>query len=219
MKFKLILFLFFSAFLNAQDYAFTIKQMRLKGKIKNIVEVKEKCPKVAVAGQKFECPKSTIQYDFNKNGNLLNSKKISLENSLISKKKNLKIETVYEIVDGVKKRQFENIYNSNNQLLKATNYYVYGKEEEIIQQSEYTYNNDKQIIEARHSTWWNNIVRTRVENFNEYGDKISEKLYVDKNIEEERKIEYLYEFDLFGNWIKKTDFDNNETWTRKITYY
>jgi hypothetical protein len=219
MKFKFLLFLFFSIFVNAQNYAFTINQMRLKGKIKNIVEVKEKCPKVAIVGQKFECPKSTVQYDFDRKGKLLNSNKNSLENSEVTKKKNLKIETVYEVVDGIKKRQFENIYNSNEQLLKATNYYVYGKEEEIIQQSEYTYNKNKQIVEARHSTWWNNIVRSRVEIFNEYGDKILEKIYANEKIEEERKIEYLYEFDSYGNWIKKTDFDNNETWTRKLTYY
>lgn len=204
--------------INAQNSDW--QKMRLKGTINKITEVSERCPSVIADGGSFNCRKDTIAYEFNQKGYLLKS---NSENENITKTtlNGFQYVTVYEDVEGVKKKSSEDVYNIKKQLIKQSRYYVHGAQERILNQWEYFYDKNGIKIKEKSTEWWNNNVTVILSDLNQYGDVIKRETIKDEKLVEEEDFNYKYTNDKNGNWINKTLSGNadNETWTRKITYY
>ncbi|WP_309610125.1 hypothetical protein [Flavobacterium sp.] len=219
---KILIIIFQVSFLShlyGQKKSSDWQQMSLIGKVKKIIEIKEICPTVIDEKGKLHCHIDTINYEFDNNGYLLNKRSIDNRNTEVKIENKQKIITRYEMVDGVKKRNSEDVYNDKDLLIIQTEYYVHNKEEEILSHWEYFYNTKGQKTRQKTTSIWNGTKTIHISDYNKYGDEVKSQIFVNDDLTEDKTLKYDYKYDKKGNWINKTLVDDNETWKRKIFFY
>lgn len=197
----------------------TTIQMNLKGKVKSIQEVHEKCPAIALAGSPIECVKNETFYFFDKKGFVLEPQKESLNDYIVEKTttKEGYILTKYLEWDGVKRKHFEEYYNKKNIQTKVRNYHADG---EIIGLWEFVYNEKGRKTEQKLTNIWNGTTKVYHHFYNEQGDIVMSKFYENGELIKEENNEISYKFDKKGNWVSKAILGGHfQTYNRTITYY
>ncbi|MEN2402181.1 hypothetical protein GKZ90_0020495 [Flavobacterium sp. MC2016-06] len=207
--------------INAQKSSSDWQKLILKGQVNKIIEVDERCPSVIVDGGAYNCRKDTTKYEFDTKGYLLNSSNSEDENIKKITQNGFQHIITYEDVEGVKKKKYEDVYNSKNQLIKQLMYSVNSNEEQISNQWEYFYDKKGVKTQQKATEWWNGKVTIVLSDFNTYGDVIKRQTIKDDVVTDQEEFSYKYTNDKFGNWITKTSSSDpyNETWVRKIIYY
>lgn len=206
--------------INAQKIATDWQKNFLKGKVRQIIEIGERCPTVMAEGGSFNCPKDTTRYEFNEKGF---TPKTSDAEKIIEKKtlNGFYYITTYKTVEGAKRKEWEEVYDAKNLLVKHTMYSTRDADEDISNQWEYFYDKSGTKIKQNDSEWWNKQKTMIVRTYNNYGDEVKRQTFKNDNLNDEEQFQYNYTKDQIGNWVKKTVSGGhyNETWTRKIIYY
>ena len=212
-------FLITSVLLATISFGQTTTQMNLKGKVKSIQEVHEKCPAIALAGSPIECAKNETFYFFDKKGFVLEPQKENLNDYIVEKTKIKQgyILTKYLEWDGVKRKHFEEYYNKKNIQTKVINYHAHG---EIIGLWEFAYNKKGRKTEQKLTNIWNGTTKVYNHFYNEQGDIVMSKFYENGELIKEENNEISYKFDKKGNWVSKAILGGHfQTYNRTITYY
>lgn len=197
----------------------TTTEMNLKGKVKSIQEVHEKCPAIALAGSPITCEKNEVFYYFDKKGFVLEPQKENLNDYIVEKAKIKEgyVLTKYLEWDGVKRKYFEEYYNKKNSRTKIINFDDDG---EIIGLWEFTYNKKGRKVEQKVTNYWYGTTKVYRHFYNEQGDIVKSKFYENEELTKEENNEISYKFDKKGNWISKSILGGHfQTYNRTITYY
>ena len=220
LLFTLILLIFSN--LSAQKANSDSFRMALKGKVKKITSVKVTCPKISAENIKYQCKKDTIIYNFDKKGKLIKEKALQYDSIKKIRSNNELVISKYRInSSGVLKKATEDFYGKKNRLVKQSIYYIHGKEDTLLNQWEYFYNNRGRKKKEIVTDWWNGNKKTRIYFYNDKGDINDERILLNNELNEHKTYKYNYQIDKKGNWIFK-DILGHEyriTEKRKIVYY
>ena len=129
-------------------------------------------------------------------------------------------EIEYEYIDiendGLGNRKGKYTYDSDDRLIRSESY-----SNNITEVREYTYDNDKVTIKTVFNYGEVKGSRSQVMKYNDKEDVI-EVEDLNEGGESDKRIEYAYDYDEKGNWIRKTEYVNGTPRTiteRTIEYY
>lgn len=215
--FVLIVLFSFIVNLNAQ----TTKELCLKGKVKSIEQVYEKCPMIALIGSNVNCYEQKETFYFNKKGmrTYLEPQK-EISDGYINEKSessNGYIITKYLDNNGKKTKFFEEYYNKKGLQLKVISFHADG---EITNIWEYFYDKKDRKTENKVTNIWNGKTTIYHNWFNEYGDITLRKEFKNDELVNEESFDISYTFDKKGNWVlKRIEGEYSELYKRNIVYH
>lgn len=199
----------------------TTSEMNLKGKVKSIDQVYEKCPTIALVGSNINCYEQKETFYFDKKGlrTYLESQK-DISYSYIEKKSenpNGYVITKYLDNNGQRTKYFEEYYNKKGLQVKIISYHADG---EITNIWEYFYDKKGRKTENKSSNIWNGTTTVYHNWFNEYGDITARKEFRNDELVKEESFDINYTFDKKGNWTSKhVEGEYSEFYKRTILYY
>lgn len=217
MKIIISFFVLVTASLFAQE---STKELSLKGKVKRIDELYEKCPTVGLAGSNIICPQQRNVYEFDTKGNAILEVGKQVSTDYIVEKTKTKegyVLTKYLEWNGVKRKHFEEYYTKKHVQTKILNFHNDG---DLMNIWEFFYDKKGRKTEQKVTNIWNNNTNVYDHFFNEYGDIILSKFYENGKLVKEEKHDIIYKFDEKGNWVSKTiKGEFVEFYIRTILYY